>query len=241
MAVETATYLSGLVPGQPIGTSVVSEGAGHLRVIKSTLQNSLPNVNEAVNAIHTKATAPTSKTPGTVWFDTTDDVLKIWNEADSAWVTLSVNPAADYGSVGTQAFYAAASGGSSLASGSEDAVAYANDIIDIDSAYDTTASKWTPASGYYYVFAQVSLTLPSGILVYGKSIIPCLYKNGAKEYEGDQFPIPISTTQTLSANVSAIINSNGTDYWQIHCYQSSGLTATTETGNNTRFFGVRVA
>ena len=242
MAVESATFLSGLVPAQPTGTSVVSEGQGHIRVIKSTLQNSLPNVNEAVNAIHTRATAPTSKTPGTVWFDTSADVLKIWNEADSAWITLSNNPAANYGSVGTQVFYANSSGGSSLASGSEDAVAYAGEELDVDSAYDVSTSKWTPVSGYYFIHATVSLTLPSSVAGNTTSIIPIIYKNGSKEYEGGATAIPFNRySNALSATVSALVNSNGTDYWQIRCWQSSGLTATTEVGNSTRFMGVRVA
>tara|TARA_R110000824_G_scaffold16347_6_gene67893 strand:- start:2636 stop:3364 length:729 start_codon:yes stop_codon:yes gene_type:complete len=242
MAVETAVYLSGLVPAQPTGTSVVSEGQGHIRIIKTTLQNSLPNVNEAVNAIHTRATAPTSKTPGTVWFDTSADVLKIWNEADSAWVTLSVNPAANYGSVGTQVFYANSSGGTSLTSGSEDLVAYAGEEIDVDSAYDTSTSKWTPVSGYYFIHATVNLTLPSSVAAATKTIIPIIYKNGSKEYEGAMTCIPINRySNAMSATVSALVNSNGTDYWQIHCYQNSGLTASTEVGNATRFMGVRVA
>ena len=102
MAVESAEFLSGLVPSSPTGTSVVSEGAGHLRVIKSSLQNSLPNVNEAVNAIHTKATAPTSTSAGLLWFDTTDNVLKIRNEADSAWITLGIDPTTNYGILGSK-------------------------------------------------------------------------------------------------------------------------------------------
>lgn len=242
MAVEDATYLSGLVPAQPTGTSVVSEGQGHIRVIKTTLQNSLPNVNEAVNAIHTRATEPSSNTAGTVWFDTTDNVLKIRNEGDSAWITLSNNPAANYGSVGTQVFYANSSGGSSLASGSEDAVAYAAEELDVDSAYDTSTSKWTPVSGYYFIHATVSLTLPSGISIATKTIQAIIYKNGSKEYEGFATCIPVDrSTAIMSSTVSALVNSNGTDYWQIRCYQNSGLTATTETGMQTRFMGVRVA
>ena len=102
MAVETGSWVSDLVPAQPTGTSVVSEGAGHLRIIKSVLQLSFPNVNDDVNAIHTKATAPTSTSAGLLWFDTTANVLKLRNEADDAWITLAIDPTTDYGLVGSK-------------------------------------------------------------------------------------------------------------------------------------------
>ena len=94
MAVESATYLSGLVPSAPAGTAPVSEGAGHLRVIKSTLQNSLPNVNEAVNCIHTRGTEPTSTSGGQLWFDNSANLLKMRNEADSGWIILDASEGA---------------------------------------------------------------------------------------------------------------------------------------------------
>ena len=102
MAVETGSWISDLVPAQPTGTSVVSEGAGHLRIIKSILQLSFPNVNDDVNAIHTKATAPTSTSAGLLWFDTTANELKLRNEADSAWITLAIDPTTNYGLVGSK-------------------------------------------------------------------------------------------------------------------------------------------
>jgi len=101
MAVESGSWISDLVPAQPTGTSIVSEGAGHLRIIKSVLQLSFPNVNDDVNAIHTKATAPTSTSAGLLWFDITANVLKLRNEADSAWITLAIDPTADYGILGS--------------------------------------------------------------------------------------------------------------------------------------------
>ena len=83
MAVESGSWISDLVPAQPTGTSIVSEGAGHLRIIKSVLQLSFPNVNDDVNAIHTKATAPTSTSAGLLWFDTTANKIKIRDTNDN--------------------------------------------------------------------------------------------------------------------------------------------------------------
>ena len=88
MALETGSYLSDFVPSNPPGTDVVSQGSGHLRLIKSILQTSFPNVNSAVNAIHTGTSAPTSTSSGLIWFDEQNNLIKIRNEADSAWITL---------------------------------------------------------------------------------------------------------------------------------------------------------
>ncbi|MGB1538299.1 MAG: hypothetical protein ACPHAN_11345 [Pseudomonadales bacterium] len=88
MALETGSYLSDLVPANPPGTDVVSQGSGHLRLLKSILQTSFPNVNAAVNAIHTGTSAPTSTSSGLIWFDEQNNLIKIRNEADSGWITL---------------------------------------------------------------------------------------------------------------------------------------------------------
>ena len=101
MTVESASFISGLVPAYPPGSDSISEGDDHLRLIKNVLQGTLPNANAAINGIHTKATAPTSTTAGQLWFDTTNNVLKIRNEADSGWVTLNVSPITDFKLLGS--------------------------------------------------------------------------------------------------------------------------------------------
>lgn len=93
MALESASYLNGLVSTNPAATDNVSQGDDHLRLIKSVLKNSFPSVDTAVNAIHTSASAPaTAISAGLLWFDTANNVLKIRNEANSAWVTLAISP-----------------------------------------------------------------------------------------------------------------------------------------------------
>ena len=93
MALESASYLNGLVDTNPAATDQVSQGDDHLRLIKKVLKDSFPSVDAAVNAIHASASAPaTSISAGLVWFDTTNDLLKIRNEANDAWITLAVSP-----------------------------------------------------------------------------------------------------------------------------------------------------
>ena len=88
MALESATYISGLVSTNPSGSDSISQGDDHLRLIKSVLKNTLPNADEAINGIHTGTSAPSPTTTGLVWFDTSNNLIKIRNEADSGWITL---------------------------------------------------------------------------------------------------------------------------------------------------------
>lgn len=93
MGLESATYLNGLVDTNPGATDNVSQGDDHLRLIKSVLKSSFPSVDAAVNAIHTGTSAPsTSISAGLLWFDTTNNVLKLRNEANDAWITLPISP-----------------------------------------------------------------------------------------------------------------------------------------------------
>jgi len=51
MGLESATYISQLVATNPVGaTDPKAQGDDHLRLIKSTLQNTFPNINAAVTA-----------------------------------------------------------------------------------------------------------------------------------------------------------------------------------------------
>ena len=100
MTVESASFISGLVPAYPPGSDSISEGDDHLRLIKSVLQGTFPNANAAVNGIHT-GTEPSSTSAGQLWFDTALDVLKIRNEADGGWVTLGASPVTDFKILGS--------------------------------------------------------------------------------------------------------------------------------------------
>ena len=91
MALESASYISGLVSTNPSGSDAISQGDDHLRLIKTVLKASLPNAYEAVNGIHTGATAPTSTSAGQLWFDTSNNLLKMRNEADSGWLNMSAS------------------------------------------------------------------------------------------------------------------------------------------------------
>lgn len=50
MPLETGTYISDLVPANPLPTDNEAQGANHLNLIKQTLQNTFPNVRGVASA-----------------------------------------------------------------------------------------------------------------------------------------------------------------------------------------------
>jgi hypothetical protein len=88
MALESASFVSGLVSTNPTGSDSISQGDDHLRLIKTVVKATFPNGYEAMNGIHTGATAPTSTSTGQLWFDTALNLVKIRNEADDGWIII---------------------------------------------------------------------------------------------------------------------------------------------------------
>ena len=64
MALETATYISGLVAANPLSSDPKSQGDDHLRLIKITLLNTFPNISGAVIATHTELNYVSGVTSG---------------------------------------------------------------------------------------------------------------------------------------------------------------------------------
>jgi microcystin-dependent protein len=57
MALETGTYIDDLVSSNPPQSDSLTQSAGHLRLIKSTLLATFPNITGAVSATHTEIDA----------------------------------------------------------------------------------------------------------------------------------------------------------------------------------------
>ena len=86
MSLESGTYISDLVTTNPTGSDIRSQGDDHIRLVKSTIKSSFPDVNEASMTIHNGASAPSAKQTGTIWRDTGNSLWKFWN--GTAWITL---------------------------------------------------------------------------------------------------------------------------------------------------------
>ena len=91
MALESASFISGLVSANPPGTDAISQGDDHIRLIKTVLKASLPNADAAINGIHAGGSAPSSTSTGQLWFDTTNNLLKMRNEANDGWIILAAS------------------------------------------------------------------------------------------------------------------------------------------------------
>jgi len=90
MALESASFISGLVSANPPGTDAISQGDDHIRLIKTVLKATLPNGYQAMNGIHT-GSEPTSNSTGQLWFDTSANLLKMRNEANDGWIILAAS------------------------------------------------------------------------------------------------------------------------------------------------------
>ena len=53
MALETGTHISDLNAANPVSTDGLSQADDHLRLIKSTILASFPNISGAMTATHT--------------------------------------------------------------------------------------------------------------------------------------------------------------------------------------------
>jgi len=80
MGLETATIFPDLNPAWPLGTDQKQFGDDHLRMIKTVIDN--------LGSLHYGVSAPSSTSPFMLWADTGNDLLKLRNEADSAWITI---------------------------------------------------------------------------------------------------------------------------------------------------------
>ena len=98
MALETGNYINNLVPANPPAGDPVSQGDDHLRLIKKVVQQSFPSVDQVVNAVHTKATAPaTGLTEGLIWIDTSggagNHIIKVYDGSTFLTLPFSVEAA----------------------------------------------------------------------------------------------------------------------------------------------------
>jgi microcystin-dependent protein len=73
MALETASYIAQLNVANPLSTDAVSQADDHLRLIKSVLKNTFPNLD-----------APVTATPGTLNTPIAAGIIAMWSGAVGA-------------------------------------------------------------------------------------------------------------------------------------------------------------
>lgn len=96
MALETGTYVSDLVPSNPVASDGLSQTDDHLRLIKAVLKNTFPNITGALTETHAKVNGFDSRISvleaaqaagmpvGTVilWYGTSATVPTDWHICD---------------------------------------------------------------------------------------------------------------------------------------------------------------
>ena len=106
MGLEAGQYINNLDASNPLSSDAVSQGDDHLQLIKKTIKQSLPSVNQGSNPVIASDSAPSlivaddvvesgSKgSQGLVWYDTTTNTLKINKSTTGTadWVTLAISP-----------------------------------------------------------------------------------------------------------------------------------------------------
>jgi len=163
MALEDVDFITELVQANPPGTDVIAEGDNHIRLIKKVLKLSFPDVDRQAATIIVKTDAPASQIKGTIWYDTTTNLLKI-NTADDAatpsWVTINAGaPWASASLAATTAFRATMSGTQAVANVTLGTVTFDTDgtsptSFDLGETFNTGTYKYTiPTTGYYYLAA----------------------------------------------------------------------------------------
>ena len=98
----------------------------------------------------------------------------------------------------------------------------ANELFDVDSVYDTSTYKYTPAStGYYYLKAGVKIRQ---LNTYMREVAIAIYKNGSIILQ-EEFMFGTSDIlgNNFSMTVSGINNSTSTsDYYEVYAFYNTG-------------------
>ena len=86
MALETGTYIDDLVATNPLGADNISDGDGHIRLLKSTIQASFPNITGAMTATQDDINDITTQIPTWVAKQECDTETTVEFDSIPSWV-----------------------------------------------------------------------------------------------------------------------------------------------------------
>lgn len=78
MALETATFINGLVPTNPLGSDPLADADGHLRLLKSTIKATFPNITGAVTSTQAQLNSPFPVGGIIMWSGSTGSIPSGW-------------------------------------------------------------------------------------------------------------------------------------------------------------------
>jgi hypothetical protein len=76
MALESSTYINGLVVLNPTGSDNISQGDDHIRLLKSTIKATFPNVTGAVSGTHTAINSAVTEANAATNANTASKIVK---------------------------------------------------------------------------------------------------------------------------------------------------------------------
>ena len=76
MALESSTYIDGLIASNPTSSDNVGDGDNHIRLLKSTIKLTFPNLTGAVTGTHTAINAAVSLTNASTDLNTASTLIK---------------------------------------------------------------------------------------------------------------------------------------------------------------------
>ena len=250
MALESATYISGLVDTNPTGSDSISQGDDHLRLIKKVVQDSLPDTDQAVGTIVPKATAPTTQVLGTIWYDTGNALLKINTAATGAtpaWVT--VNEGAPWAAVSPAAsscfrVHRNGTAQSTTGGGTVDQIRWTNEDFDLGSEFlvwtsdDATQSRFTATNaGKYFFHGNVSEDAGGGA-----DDDLYMYKNGSIIAEMHDFATYAASYGSVkrTLQISTVMDLSASDYVELKYRTEHTNTDILGAATSTYFEGYRI-
>ena len=109
-------------------------------------------------------------------------------------------------------------------------VTFSTEVFDQGGWFDTVNARWTPPAGRYRIFGQAHF---SAAVVDQTQYSAAVYKNGVSHRQNTRHA---SGTQPLSAMVSAIVEANGTDYFEFWAFGGGAGNKTADGQTNLTWF-----
>jgi hypothetical protein len=249
MALESASFINGLVSTNPTGSDSISQGDDHLRLLKTVLKASLPDVDQAAATVIVKATAPTTQVKGTIWYDTSADKIKI-NTATTGsspnWVELGVgapwNGTGFNTLAGSCMFRVWMDTDQTLNNAVYEKLQFDTEEFDIGSNFDVSNYYFTaPVDGKYYFHAMMR-----SAATHGSDDDLAIYKNStayAQQSTFEQVSGPAYVTTSPTLMVSCIMDMTAGDTASVYAHTETGpwSMAGGSSNSNTFFEGYRLA
>lgn len=113
-------------------------------------------------------------------------------------------------------------------------VAFTTEDFDQNNNFNTGTSRFTPPAGKYFLTASAGFT---GAVDQQRMLV-LIYKNGAV-FKAANFSA--SGVNAINAQCNAVVDANGTDFFEVFCWQNSGGAQTISgTTTDTYFMGYRI-